>query len=128
MGGLDTAPVALPFLDGADDRLAAIRRAPGGAQSPAARETAARAVEVMFLTQLVKAMRDTVPESDFLPRSPARSVYEGVFDRTLAESIAERDPLGFVRSIAGPPALKSAGDPADTAMEHQVERKGEPEP
>jgi len=62
---------------------------------------AARQLETVFLTQLLQAMRRTVPESDLLPRSPERETYEGVFDGAVAEALAERDPLGLVGAVAG---------------------------
>lgn len=94
-------------VDPDDARLAALRRAPAGG----ARQAAAREVEVLFMTQLVRAMRKTIPESDFLPRSPARDVLDGVFDRSLATTLAAGDPLGLVRTLG---ALKPGGVPADT--------------
>jgi len=86
--------------DGASGRLDAIRRMPAGE----ARRAAAGELQVIFLTQLLAAMRKTVPESDFLPRSPARNVYEGVFDRAVAQAVAETDPLGLVRLMGEQPS------------------------
>jgi Rod binding domain-containing protein len=103
---LADAPVAAATAvsDGASGRLDAIRRMPPGE----ARRAAAGELQVMFLTQLLSAMRKTVPESDFLPRSPERNVYEGVFDRAVAEAVAKTDPLGLVRLMGeGPPGLKN---------------------
>ena len=73
-----TAPIVPVDLD--DVRLRALERQPAAKAGPAA----AKALEVLFLTQLLRAMRKTIPENDLLPRSPARDVYEGVFDRTVA--------------------------------------------
>ena len=90
--------------DGESGRLDAIRRLPAGK----ARAAAAGELEVVFLTQLLAAMRKTVPENDFLPRSPARNVYEGVFDRAVAEAVAQTDPLGLVRLMGEEaPGLKN---------------------
>lgn len=68
----------------------------------------ARELETIFLTQLLQVMRKTVPQSDFLPKSAERDVYDGMFDRTVAEAMASQDPLGFER------ALKVPGNPPDT--------------
>ena len=96
--------------DGESGRLDAIRRMPAGK----ARAAAAGELEVMFLTQLLAAMRKTVPESDFLPRSPARNVYEGVFDRAVAEAVALTDPLGLVRLMGErAPGLKNPDGSAE---------------
>jgi Rod binding domain-containing protein len=110
-----SSPVALPpSLLGVDDgALDGLRRRP-----ESARPEAAKQVEVLFLTQLIRAMRKTVPENDFLPRSPARDVYEGAFDRAVAQAMAERDPLGLVDRLAGPP-LKNPAESADTAVGNQ---------
>ena len=86
---------SLPPGDADRARLDAIRRLPEGA----ARKQAAVELEALFLTQLLSAMRKTVPEDDFLPRSPSRSVYEGAFDQAVARALAARDPLGLVETL-----------------------------
>jgi Rod binding domain-containing protein len=104
--------VTLPILqstDATDARLDAIRRAP----AQAAPATAARELEIVFFTQLLQAMRRTIPENDFLPRSPERDVYDGVFDHTVAEAMAVGDPLGLVRDLSGA-GLKVPARPADS--------------
>ena len=85
----------LPVGNPDQGRLDAIRRMPEGD----ARRAAAVELQVMFMTELLSAMRKTVPESDFLPRSPSRSIYEGTFDRAVAQAIAARDPLGLVERL-----------------------------
>ena len=110
----------IPPIDADTGRLDALRRLPGGERGPEARRAAAKELQVMFLTQLIRAMRETVPDNDFLPRSPARNVYEGMFDRSVAESMAARDPFGLVRVLSAPEAgLKSDGDRADTVTGDQ---------
>jgi Rod binding domain-containing protein len=96
--------IALAGAAAADARLEALRR--GGERE--GRVAAAVELQALFLTELLRALRRTVPESDFLPRSPARDVYEGVFDRSVAEALAGRDPLGLVRILAGPLPQDSA--------------------
>lgn len=91
------------------------RSAPG-----LARREAARQLETLFVTQLLRAMRKTVPENTFLPRSPARDVYEGMFDQSVAESVSRGDPLGLIRSLGG--GLKDFTGPADTGVGDQKRR------
>jgi Rod binding domain-containing protein len=67
-----------------------------GRTDPEAHREAAIALEATLFTQLLSAMRRTVPENDLLPRSAARTTYEGMFDRTIAERLAAPDPLGLV--------------------------------
>ena len=113
-----TAPVVPVDLD--DVRLRALEHQPAAKAGPAA----AKELEVLFLTQLLRAMRKTIPENDLLPRAPARDVYEGVFDRTVAASMAERDPLGIIRGIGGS-GLKVGAQPADTKVGNPPEGTGE---
>jgi Rod binding domain-containing protein len=129
MGGSSSIGGALPLasvlaLDAADPdaaRIEALRRAPAAG----ARQAAAKELQTIFLTQLLRAMRKTVPESDFLPRSPARDVYEGMFDRSVAEAVAARDPLGMVRALGeSPPGLKIRERPADKVVGQQ--KAGQP--
>ena len=108
-----TLPIAAapPLTDADDARLAALRRTP----ESAARAAAAKELEVLFLAQLLAAMRKTVPESDFLPRAPERSVYDGMFDRAVAEAMAAGDPLGLVPRL-GNDGLKIPNGRADTPV------------
>ncbi len=97
IGGPPALP--LPAVDPEAGRVETLRRmAPGDARPAAARE-----LEVTFLTQLLAAMRRAVPESDLLPRSEARNIYEGMFDRNVAEAMAARDPLGLLRQLQEEP-------------------------
>jgi Rod binding domain-containing protein len=73
----------------------------GGSGREATR-AAAVALEVTFFAQLLSAMRDTIPDSGLLPRSPARTTYEGMFDRSIAEKLAAEDPLGLVERLTPP--------------------------
>ncbi len=100
-------PALLPAPDPEQGRVEALRRLP----ESGARRAAAAELQVVFLTQLLSAMRKTVPESEFLPRSPARTIYEGTFDRAVAEAMAARDPLGLVERLGN--TLKIPGHPAD---------------
>jgi hypothetical protein len=124
-GSVAPLPAGAPDADGG--RIDALRRmAPG-----AGRRAAAQELQVMFLTQLIQAMRRTVPENDFLPASPARSVYEGMFDRAVATQMAQRDPLGLVRTLGGgasDPGLKIADPPADTVTGHHDHGGGSGQP
>ena len=124
MGPLDALTAPMPQVDADDGRIAALRRTPGGPRGPEARRAAATELQIMFFTQLIKAMRRTVPENDFLPRSPARNVYEGVFDRSVAEAMAARDPLGLVHTMAADDGLKFEKQGADTVVGHQDGRRG----
>jgi Rod binding domain-containing protein len=116
-----TDAITMPVpVDPDAGRLDSLKRAAPGL----ARREAARQVETLFLTQLLRAMRRTVPENDFLPRSPARDVYEGMFDRSIAEAVGRGDPLGLVERLGGDPGggLKDLRQPADTGVGDQKRR------
>lgn len=100
-----------------------------------ARAMAARELGVTFLTQLLGAMRRTIPDAGLLPRSPSRDVLEGVFDRAVAESMSRSDPLGLgtrlETDVAGatqpsPGALKVLEPPADTDGRQVLPRRTQP--
>jgi hypothetical protein len=122
----DVTSQALPLGAGDVDagRLDALRRLPPGA----GRKAAAGELEVMFLTQLMQEMRKTIPKDDFLPESPARSVYEGAFDRSVANAMAQGDPLGIVKTFGEDPGLKIAPRPVETVTGHQNQGRGSGRP
>ena len=107
-----TMPLALPpvSVDADTATLAAIRRAPAAE----ARVRAIKELEVVLFAQMLSAMRKTVPDNDFLPRSPSRDIYDGAFDRSVAEKLAETDPLGLTRTL-GQALLKSEVEAADSS-------------
>jgi murein DD-endopeptidase MepM/ murein hydrolase activator NlpD len=100
-------PPADVLLDG---RLGAIQRM----DAEQGRAAAARELGVVFVTQLVEALRRTVPENSLLPRSPARDVYDGLFDRELASVLVANDALGLVASLGSD--ADRGGGPADAAV------------
>lgn len=113
--------IALPgAVDPDAGQLDALKRSAPGV----ARREAARQVETLFLSQLIRAMRKTVPENTFLPRSPSRDVYEGMFDRSVAEAVGRGDPLGLVERLGGDPGekLKNLTRPADNGVGDQKRR------
>lgn len=86
---------------------------------------AARELQTVFLTQLMEAMRRTVPDSGLTDASPSRKVYEGAFDRAVAETLAREDPLGLVQQLGKSDdsrELKVLGRAADTASGQPLPR------
>lgn len=104
---LPQIPVS-PALD--NGQLAAIRRMdPGQGRAAAARE-----LQLVFFTQLIEAMRRTVPDGSLLPRFPGKEVYEGLFDRELAQALVVGDPLGIEAALAAvPPSSNEVDVPRD---------------
>ena len=98
-----------------------VTRRPG--ESPEA--TAARELQVVFFTQLLDAMRRTIPDGGLTDASPSRKVYEGAFDRAVAETLALNDPLGMVQQLGKPSdsrELKVLERAADTASGQPLPR------
>lgn len=61
-------------------------------------ELAAREFEKLFLSVLVKEMRQSLPEG-FFGKGPGASVYGGMFDEVLAESLAAGAGTGLRQAI-----------------------------
>ncbi len=71
-------------------------------------------------------MRKTVPESKFLPRGYADSVYDGMMDQAIAESGSKQAPLGLAATMyrqlerqgqsmgAGAPSIQDIRQTADS--------------
>ena len=96
----------VPVLPGGDTAAAdKLRRLPDAQ----AKQKAAGELETLFMTQLLRAMRRTIPESDFLPKSPARKTYEDAFDETVARTLSANDPLGMVERLGSDPVVPARG-------------------
>lgn len=61
-------------------------------------ENAARELEKLFVTMLVKEMRESLPEG-FFGKAPGANVYGGLFDQMLAESLAAGAGTGLRQAI-----------------------------
>lgn len=63
------------------------------------RALALREFEHLFLYQLLREMRKTVPKSGLLGSSPVHSFFEEQLDDHFAEKMAESGQLGIAREI-----------------------------
>lgn len=68
-------------------------------QARAKLRTAAHQLEGVFLSQLFKAMRDTVPAGAAGPGSEGRELFTSMLDDTLAERAAERMTHGLGEAL-----------------------------
>jgi flagellar protein FlgJ len=59
----------------------------------------ARELEAVVLTQLLGAMRRTVPEGGLFGDSLPDDVFRSLLDEELARTTAERSPFGLARAI-----------------------------
>jgi flagellar protein FlgJ len=62
-------------------------------------QRAAQEMEAVVLTQLLGAMRSTVPESDLFGQSLSNDVFQSMLDQELARVTAERSPFGLAESL-----------------------------
>jgi flagellar protein FlgJ len=62
-------------------------------------DRAYKAFEAMFLQELLKEMRKTVPDEGMFPKSPARKQYEEMLDGLLAQKMADSGQLGIAKEL-----------------------------
>jgi flagellar protein FlgJ len=55
--------------------------------------------EATFVSWLLREMRQTVPQSDLLPKGPADETYDQLYDNALGESIARGNGLGLAQLL-----------------------------
>lgn len=89
-----------------------------GAPDAARREQIAlQEFEQVFLKELMKSMRQMVPDGGLFPRSPEKSLFEDMLDDHLARAMAESNQLGVAKQIAAQiEASRSRVSPADTSL------------
>jgi len=73
---------------------------------------ATRQMEGVFLQQLLKAMRETVPEGGLISPSSGEEMFTALFDERIAQSAADRQDrgLGAVLFRQLRAALNASGD------------------
>lgn len=93
-------PVDLDLLRSRWRQVPAGEGPPGTPESDAeALHAAARELEALFIAQLWKAMRKTVPRSDLLPRTLADEIYEEMLDDEFSRRMAEAGGLGLAAAL-----------------------------
>ncbi len=55
--------------------------------------------ESLFVNQLMKQMRKTIPESELLPESQAKEIYTSMLDTQLASKIAKGQGIGLAKMM-----------------------------
>ena len=55
--------------------------------------------EAIFIQQLFKSMRQTVPKGGLLGEGPGMEIYQSLFDQELSKGLASRGRLGLGRMI-----------------------------
>jgi flagellar protein FlgJ len=60
---------------------------------------AAHDLEGLFVAELFKAMRETVPEDGILSQAPGQDLFQGMMDDRIAELYAGRSPGGLGEAL-----------------------------
>jgi len=68
--------------------------------SQARKEGALEEFEAMFVKELLKIMRQSLPEGGVFQNTPAMETYEEMLDGAIAKSVAESGQLGIGKAIA----------------------------
>jgi len=58
-------------------------------------EKACAAMEAQFIDYLFKEMRETIPETGFIPRGSAEKMYTSLLDSQMAEKISQEGGIGL---------------------------------
>ena len=75
-------------------------------------DKACRDMEAMFVSELLKAMRNGIPESGLLPKTPGRDVYESIFDQQLAGYLSQGRGMGLGQAVFKQMAAAQGLDPS----------------
>lgn len=60
---------------------------------------ASQSLEAVFLNQLFKAMRETIPEGGLLDGGEGEALFSGMLDATMSEAMAQRLERGMAAGI-----------------------------
>lgn len=55
--------------------------------------------ESMFVNLMLKEMRKTIPESDFMPQSFATQTFEEMYDEEIAKSVSKGKGIGIADAM-----------------------------
>jgi flagellar protein FlgJ len=94
---LDTA--APPFRTAQRLALLANQATAGDPAANANLRRATQDFEALFVSWLLREMRQTVPQSDLLPKGPAGETYDALYDNALGQSVASGNGLGLAQLL-----------------------------
>ncbi|MZP28202.1 hypothetical protein GTO91_00490 [Heliobacterium undosum] len=55
--------------------------------------------EALYIHQMLKGMRSTVPKSDLIEEAPGRKIWESMLDEEYAKSMAKREEVGLAKML-----------------------------
>jgi murein DD-endopeptidase MepM/ murein hydrolase activator NlpD len=107
---------ASPFADGLNragdqlkSRISAAESATGEARNAELKE-AAHEFEALFVSYLLKVMRDTIEESGLTDGGFGKTIYTELFDEEMSRTVAQQSPLGLSSLILDGLATESQPD------------------
>jgi flagellar protein FlgJ len=82
-------------------------------------ERTARELETVLVTQLLKTMRETVPEGGLFGKSLADDVFRSMLDEQIARATSEKSPFGLADAVVESlrDRIKNAGESTESAKE-----------
>jgi flagellar protein FlgJ len=73
--------------------------AAGKKENPEALRRTSQQFEAIFIQQLFKGMRATVPTGDLLENDRSIEIYQGLMDQQVAETMARKQGLGIGEAL-----------------------------
>lgn len=55
--------------------------------------------DALFMAQMLKSMRQTIPQTGFLGKGPGNDVYQGLMDQELSRKLSQSKGLGLGKVI-----------------------------
>jgi flagellar protein FlgJ len=55
--------------------------------------------DALFMAQMLKSMRQTIPQTGFLGKGPGNDIYQGLMDQELSRKLSQSKGLGLGKVI-----------------------------
>ncbi|MBN2319514.1 MAG: peptidoglycan DD-metalloendopeptidase family protein [Acidobacteria bacterium] len=126
---LPGTPNQLPveLLVGAGNRLQGkihAARGMAGEQQKSELEKVSREFEAIFITYMLKVMRETIEESGLTEGGPGKTIYTEMFDQEIAQCLAKRGTLGIsdllYRNLIDSVVKEDSGDKKPVSLENKT--------
>ncbi|MBM4339165.1 MAG: hypothetical protein FJ110_06450 [Deltaproteobacteria bacterium] len=62
-------------------------------------EKACMEFESILIYQMIKTMRQTIPQAGFMPDSKERNIFQGLFDEEISRAVSKRGGLGVGKTL-----------------------------
>lgn len=89
-------------------------------------EEAFKDLEALFINELLKEMRRTIPNEGMFKKSHATEMYEAMLDEVFSKAMADSEQFGIAKQIAAQVQLREEGAvPRPEAQEYQADVRPE---